>query len=85
MEAIALRDRLNLERMTLDKAKGQIEDAIGSSRGRWLSSRRSREDVKTSTLIDPRELGRRVDALSARIRELDLAVQKVNWSHQVPA
>ncbi|MGH2445137.1 MAG: DIP1984 family protein [Candidatus Limnocylindria bacterium] len=84
MEAIALRDRLNLERLTLEAAKREIEEAIGARRGRWLGSRRSREDVKTSTLIDPRELGRRADAVAARIRELDLAVQKINWSHRLP-
>lgn len=85
MEAIALRDRLNLERTTIDAAKREIEEAIGTRRGRWLGSRRSREDVKTSTLIDPRELGKRADAVAARMRELDLAVQKINWSHQLPS
>lgn len=83
-EAIALRDRLNLERKTLESAKQKIEEAIGTRRGRWFSDRRSRDDVKTSSLIDPRDLGRRIDALAARMRELDLEIQKVNWSHQLP-
>lgn len=83
METIALRDRLNLERSTLEEAKKKLEDAIGARRGRWFSDRRSRDDVKTSSLIDPRDLGRRIDALAARMRELDLEIQKVNWSHQL--
>lgn len=84
MEAIALRDRLNLERATLEAAKQKLEDAIGTRRTRWFSDRRSRDDVKTSSLIDPRGLGRRIDALAARMRELDLEIQKVNWSHELP-
>jgi hypothetical protein len=40
--------------------------------------------VKRDTLVAPRELSRAEDALAGQIRRLDLAIQQVNWTVELP-
>jgi predicted metal-dependent HD superfamily phosphohydrolase len=82
MAAIALRDRWNLERIQVERAASEIEEALGRHDYRY--SRRSKDDVKTSSLISARDLKRETDELAGKIRRLDLAIQMVNWSQDLP-
>lgn len=82
MEAIALRDELNLARITASRAKDALDTQLG--RGGYRYRSRSKEDVKVNTLVAPRDLGREEDALAGEIRRLDLAIQMVNWSQDLP-
>ena len=82
MEAIALRDRLNLGRISADRTKQAVESALG--RHSLYRRSRSKEDVRIKTLVAPRDIAREEDALAGEIRRLDLAIQMVNWSQELP-
>lgn len=85
MEAIALRDRLVVEQRTMQSAAESIETQLGRRNDRYsFGSRRSKDDVKRDTLVAPRELSRAEDALAGQIRRLDLAIQQVNWTQELP-
>jgi hypothetical protein len=83
MEAIALRDRLNIERSIKSGAASNIESTLGRDDRRW-GQRRTKDDVKRDTLVAPREMTREEDALAGQIRRLDLAIQQVNWTQELP-
>jgi hypothetical protein len=82
MEAVALRDRLALAQRVMSKAEDAIDTKMGGDYNRY--SRRTKEDIKRNTLVAPREMARAEDALAGQIRRLDLAIQQVNWTQELP-
>lgn len=81
MESIAERDRLNFEHKVLEQTARNLESEITG--GARVYERRKKDDVKTRSLVKPRDLTARADAAAARIRRLDLEIQKVNWTTEV--
>jgi len=78
MEAIALRDRMALsikrQRSVLEALEG------GKTRNRYGYEKRTKDDVRQVPTMDPAELRNSIDGESARMRQLDVEIQKVNWS-----
>lgn len=85
MEAIALRDRLMLEAKQREAALDAADEALGrGGRRRYGSSeRRTKDDVRRLSVGDQAERRKAHDALARRIRELDLAIQQINWTVEI--
>jgi hypothetical protein len=81
MEAVALRDRLLLEQRVRKAVVEGLEVALG--RGRMSFERRSKDDVRRVVSLKPAEMRASADAVAARIRMLDLAMQRANWSTEL--
>jgi hypothetical protein len=78
MEAIALRDRLAL---SIKRQRAVLEALEGSrGRGRYSYEKRTKDDVRQLPTMEPTELRNAIDGESARMRLLDVEMQKVNWS-----
>ena len=87
MEAIALRDRLMLEAKQREHALEAADEALGrGGRRRYGSSeRRTKDDVRRLAVDDLAARHAAHDALARRIRELDIAIQQVNWHTEMAA
>ena len=85
MEAIALRERLTIEAKPRRKAVEALDHAIGSGKaGRgWLGGRRTKDDVRELPTVDVRVERRAADAVSERIRRLDMSLQQRNWTTEL--
>jgi hypothetical protein len=85
MEAIARRDRLMLEAKQREAALDAADEAMGrAGRRRYGSSeRRTKDDVRRLAVGDATSRRAAHDTLARRIRELDLAIQQVNWTTEV--
>lgn len=85
MEAIAFRDALVVDHRIKQRVLSDIQSRMGISSGRryYNYERAKKDDVKEVSLTDLKELREQVDELSARKRELDVAIQKANWSTQL--
>lgn len=70
-DAIVVRDTL---RMRADAYRGLAEAAT------VLTSRYSRTEIRTVSTISPAEMQRQADDLSRQHRELDVAIQAMNWN-----
>lgn len=73
-DAIAARDVLLIEQRTLDaliKAASQVD------------FRYSRTEIKLVATVNVAEQRRNLDAVAKTLRELDLAIQRVNWEVDV--
>ena len=78
MEAIALRDRLAL---SIKRQRAVLEALEGSrGRGRYSYEKRTKDDVRQVPTVDQAQLRNDIDGESARMRALDIEIQKVNWS-----
>lgn len=77
-QAIAHRDALK----RLSGHLTVIADAAspGADRGLWGRGRRQREDVAEKTDLDVRALRAEASALAKQARDLDVLIQKKNWS-----
>lgn len=69
-DALAERDALVLERHTLQA----VVDATATPDFRY-----GRAEIKYLATIDVAELQREIDTLARRFRELDTAIQQMNW------
>lgn len=76
MEAIALRERLMSEQRIYASLATTKEDRY-SYRGR------TKDDLKVIRRFPARDLRKKADAAALRLRRLDMAIQKVNWSTEV--
>lgn len=85
MEAIALRDRLTLLHAHRTSVLDSIDERLGKRSGRYgyLGSRRTKDDVKEVSLIDRDVFRRDNDKLAEQRRQLDIEIQKVNWSAEL--
>jgi len=73
-DALAERDRLAWQRTAL---QGLVQAA------NYTQNRYSRSEVKFVSTVDVADLQRQVDDLSRQYRELDTAIQALNWSTDV--
>ena len=78
MAAIALRDRLLLEQRVRKAVVEGLNEALGH--GRRSYERRTKDEVRRISSLRPAQVHAAADAVAARIRLLDLAMQHVNWS-----
>ena len=90
MEAVALRDRLTLEAKARRAVVDAIEEGLETKSGRAQPAyygaqpaRRSKDDVRKVVTIDFKEARAAADALSERVRRLDIALQQQNWTVEV--
>ena len=74
MEAIAQRDVLKLRRSTLEALANSAVP---------IQNRFTRTELKYVPTVDVAELRREIDRLSKTYRELDAAMQAVNWTVEV--
>lgn len=72
-DALAERDVLRLRHRLLN-------DAAAAASGREEFGRQLRSELRTLTTLDVAELRRRADRVAATLREVDLAIQQVNWT-----
>lgn len=70
-DAIVVRD---IFRMRADAYRGLAEAAIVQT------NRYSRTEIRTISTVNPAEMQRQADDLSRQYRELDVAIQALNWS-----
>lgn len=88
MEAIAVRDNLNLLHKQQESILEGIESALGLGEGRRHSyyrirERRNKDEIKEVAALDLKEFREHTRGLASRVRLLDIEIQKVNWSFQV--
>jgi hypothetical protein len=76
--AIALRDRLLLEQRVRKAVVEGLATALGHSRHSY--ERRTKDEIRRVTSLKPAEMQAAANAVAARIRRLDLAMQHLNWS-----
>ena len=76
--AIALRDRLLLEQRVRKAVVEGLSSALGH--GRHSYERRTKDEIRRVASLKPAEMQAAANAVAARIRLLDLAMQHVNWS-----
>jgi hypothetical protein len=67
-----------LEQRTRKAVVEGLDGALG--RGRHSYERRNKDEVRRLSSLKPSEMHSAADAVAARIRLLDLAMQHVNWS-----
>lgn len=86
MEAIALRDRLQLVTKQRTTTLDEIETALGVASGkhRWYSTRerRNKDDIREVSAIDLKAFRAATKRSADRVRALDIEIQKVNWSFE---
>lgn len=86
MEAIARRDAMMFETKQRDAALAAADEALGRARSRYGGAeRRTKDDVRRLAVGDPAARRAAHDTLARRIRELDLAIQQVNWTTEIEA
>lgn len=87
MEAIARRDAMMFEAKQREAALEAADEALGRASHRRYggSERRTKDDVRRLAVGDPAARRAAHDALARRIRELDLAIQQVNWTTEIEA
>jgi hypothetical protein len=78
MQAVARRDALLLRHRATKRIVEAIDEKV-YAKGRY-SRYRTKDDVKLVSKIDPAKARRDNDELAERIRRLDLAIQRVNWT-----
>lgn len=84
MAAIALRDAMTLDHTLRKSILDAIDLSLGKGAGRRFYGRaRSKDDIKEVSLIDQDALRKEIDALAEKRRQLDIEIQKVNWSAEL--
>jgi hypothetical protein len=88
MEAVALRDRLTLEAKIRRSVVESIEEGLETrpaARAAYYpqQSRRSKDDVRKIVAVDYKAERSVADALSERVRRLDIALQQLNWTTEL--
>ena len=79
MEAVALREQMLLRQRGLKRIIEAIEGTLGKGR-RSYGRTRTKDDIKQVNLLPVAGLRKDANALSERIRRLDLVMQQVNWT-----
>lgn len=82
-QAIVLRDRLTTEYHARKKIADEVADSIEIKKAYRYGERRKKDDIKTLSAIDPRDLVEDADAVAKKRRLLDIEIQKANWSVEV--
>ena len=86
MEAVAFRDRLTLEakvrRGVVEAIEAGLETKTQARPHVYYQqqARRSKDDVRKVVTIDVKTARDAADALSERVRRLDIALQQQNWT-----
>ena len=86
MEAVAFRDRLTLEAKARRGVVEAIDEGLETKASAKTPSyyqqpaRRSKDDVRKVVTIDYKAAREAADALSERVRRLDIALQQLNWT-----
>lgn len=84
MAAIAMRDELTLRHSLRTSMLDTIDAALGKGRGRLgYYGRKTKDDIKEVSLIDRDQFRKDNDALAEQRRQLDIEIQKVNWSAEL--
>ncbi|WP_280463579.1 DIP1984 family protein [Nocardia carnea] len=73
-DALARRDALRLQHSVITDA---ADAAAGKNRGGY--TRQLRSELKILSALPVAELRTRADGLAARLRELDVRIQRANW------
>jgi hypothetical protein len=85
MEAVALRDRLTLEAKVRRAVVEAVDEGLETKPGQRANAyfqqpRRSKDDVRKVVTVDYKRERGVADALSERVRRLDIALQQLNWT-----
>lgn len=85
-EAIVYRDRLKTEYHAIDTIAKVVEQVTTArSRRSWggYGERRKKDEIQQHTVRSARQLREAADTVARKLRLLDAAIQKVNWSAEV--